>query len=148
MKGRPIPSEKTPPARDARIDSPYCPRPEVTVGLPYTSSIQTLTMLGRTIFRSLKAVLNVVGVLMIVCGTLLGAYVGSQFEWQVIFMNVPMWVAVVLGLLAGFVTSFAVVAILFGVPFLLITMNEHLEGIRREHDMQKTSSIPLTPDLF
>lgn len=105
-------------------------------------------MIARTIVRSLKGVLSVVGMRLIVGGTLFGAYAASQFELPVVFVSLPTWTAVVLGLLAGFVVSFAGVAILFGVPFIMIQMNEQLERIRREEDPSEISKIPLTPDLF
>ena len=105
-------------------------------------------MLGRIIVRFLSLVLNVVGVLMILGGTLLGAwYVSANSEIFVALASLPVWVQTVVGLLAGFVVSFILVVILFGVPFLAIEINKNLVRIRDKIRSPHEAVVTLTPDL-
>ena len=105
-------------------------------------------MLGKIIVRRFRLLLNIVGVLAILCGTLCGAYLGSSsLELVAALGEVPGWVGTVVGLLVGFVVSFVAVALLLGVPFLLIEVHENVLKIRRQKAVPPGSQIPLTPDL-
>lgn len=103
-------------------------------------------MLGRIVVRFMSLILNVVGILMILGGTLFGAWYVSAQPF-VTLGSLPVWVQSVAGLLAGFVASFLLVFLLFGIPFIVIEINKNLVRLRTEIGGPPRSNIPLTPDL-
>lgn len=105
-------------------------------------------MLGRIVVRLFATVLNVVGALVILAGTLFGAYYMSDNSGVFApLAALPAWAHAVLGSFAGFVASFLCVVLLLGVPFLIVEI--HRRGLMRtgRHASAEDLNVPLTPDL-
>lgn len=78
-------------------------------------------MLGRIVVRFMSNILNVAGVLVIVGSTIAGGSFASQANRSV-----------VVGVLAGFTSSFLFVVVTFGIVFLVLEINNNLIRIREE----------------
>ena len=76
-------------------------------------------MLGKIIVRFMSIVLNVVGVLLLITGTIGGGKYAAQEDANIL-----------LGGIAGFIASFLVVAVTCGVSFLVVEINNNLIRIR------------------
>jgi hypothetical protein len=111
-------------------------------------SNKVAVMLGRIVVRLFAAVLNIVGALAILGGTLFGAYYMSENSGVFALLStLPGWTHAILGLVAGFVASFMCVVLLFGVPFLIVEIHRNGLWLAADDAGVEVSGIPLTPDL-
>ena len=78
-------------------------------------------MLGKIIVRFMSIVLNVVGFLLLLAGTIGGGMYAAQEDFNIL-----------LGIVAGFVASFLLVVATCGLPCLVVEINNNLIRIRDE----------------
>lgn len=76
-------------------------------------------MLGKIIVRFMSIVLNVVGVLLLIAGTIGGGMFAAEAD-----------VNVLLGIVGGFIVSFLLVVVTCGLSFLVVEINNNLIRIR------------------
>lgn len=80
-------------------------------------------MLGKLIIGAMSAILNFVAVLMIIIGTIAGAY-----------MAIDQSINAVVGAVLGFIVSFLAVVVYLGLVFLILEINNNLKAIRNSID--------------
>lgn len=76
-------------------------------------------MLGHIVVRFMSAILNIIGTLIIIAGTIAGGVIASQGEAPVL-----------LGILLGLVASFLFMVVTCGVAFLALEINNNLIRIK------------------